>query len=312
MALGVALCAAIGALAVGPVVETLRGDSSSPATAPIPEAASVASATTDQAALPDTEPAASVVERTKKPRKKAKPSPAATSTAAAGAAAEVAASLKGRTVHLDPGHNPGNADHADEANAPVSYGVGEKPCDTTGTSTPSGYSEAEYNLDVTARVARILGARGARVVITPVRQRPWGPCITERAGLGNEVAADAAVSIHANGDENSSSRGFFVILPAEPISSIGLTQEMIDADAALGAAILEAYGPATGLDKGYGDGYLRSNNYAGTNLSKVPKVFIETGHMSNADEAALLETASFRAKAARGIANGIASFLLAN
>src|SRR4051812_5601999 len=88
--------------------------------------------------------------------------------------------LAGRVVVLDPGHNPGNAAHAAQIGRPVFAGVpengGRKPCDTAGTTTASGYSEAAYTWDVTRRVGSILTRAGTRVVYTRTATHPaWGP-----------------------------------------------------------------------------------------------------------------------------------------
>jgi N-acetylmuramoyl-L-alanine amidase len=56
-------------------------------------------------------------------------------------------------------------------------------------------------------------------------------------------------------------------------------------------------------------GVFESNAYGGTNLSRVPKIFIETGNMRNASDAAQLESAGFRQRAAQGIATGIRRFI---
>ena len=219
-------------------------------------------------------------------------------------------------VVLDPGHNPGNAAHAAEINQLVFAGVpesgGRKACDTGGTSTDSGYSEAAYTWDVARRVGAILRRDGLRVVYTRTASSPaWGPCISERAAIGNRVHAAAAVSIHADGGP-ASGRGFSTILPASPIPSTGLTAAMVAADERLAVAVRDAYHAATGMPYSTylgRDALYRSNEYGGTNLSHVPKIFIETGNMRNATDATLLTTSAFRTRVAAGIARGIENFL---
>ncbi|MFD0572776.1 N-acetylmuramoyl-L-alanine amidase [Kitasatospora gansuensis] len=107
--------------------------------------------------------------------------------------------LTGRTVLLDPGHNTSNNKHTTEINRQVDIGNGRKECDTTGTSTDAGYSEAEYSLDVSRRARAVLEERGAKVLFTQDGNRAWGPCIDERARIGNEGKVDAAVSVHGDG-----------------------------------------------------------------------------------------------------------------
>src|SRR5690606_24833625 len=88
-----------------------------------------------------------------------------------------------------------------------------KACDTTGTSTNDGYSEAAFTTDVVARLSSQLRDLGATVVLTRDATTPWGPCITERAAIGNEARADLAISVHADGGPGAG-RGFHVISPA--------------------------------------------------------------------------------------------------
>jgi N-acetylmuramoyl-L-alanine amidase len=232
------------------------------------------------------------------------------------AAPTASASLRGKVIVIDPGHNPGNGAHAAQINHMVFAGVpengGYKACDTVGTSTADGYAEAAYTWDVSRRLVKLLRAAGAHVILTRTKHTPaWGPCINERAAIGNRAHADAAVSIHADGGPVGG-HGFALIAPASPIASTGLTAAMIRADVRLARALRRAYHSGTGVGTSTylgRHGIYRSNEYGGTNLSHVPKVFIETGNMQNAGDARLLESSAFRAKAARALAAGLAAFL---
>jgi N-acetylmuramoyl-L-alanine amidase len=226
------------------------------------------------------------------------------------------ASLRGKVIVIDPGHNPGNAAHASQINRMVFAGVptnnGYKACDTVGTSTADGYAEAAYTWDVSRRLVKLLRAAGAHVILTRTKHTPaYGPCIDERARIGNRAHADAAVSIHADGGP-ASGHGFALIAPSGPISSAHLTAAMVRNDVRLARALRRAYRAGTGIPfstyLGH-KGIYRSNAYGGTNLSHVPKVFIETGNMQNRSDAAQLESSAFRARAARALAAGLAAFL---
>ena len=81
-----------------------------------------------------------------------------------------------------------------------------KACDTTGTATASGYTEAAYNWDVAKRTRRVLENRGARVILTRKDNHSVGPCIDERARIANRAHADLRVSIHADGGPPSGLR----------------------------------------------------------------------------------------------------------
>ena len=225
------------------------------------------------------------------------------------AATSIAAGpLAGKTVAVDPGHNGGNYLHTAEINRLVDAGTLRKACDTTGTATDDGYTEAAYNLDVALRLARILRADGARVVLTRTTNTGWGPCITERAAIGNRARADAAISIHADGGPETG-RGFHVIYPP---SIPRLTDDIAVASKRLALAVRHAFRAGTG--EPYADyigtgGLDVRSDLGGLNLSNVPKVFIETGNMRNALDARRLESASYRQREAEALARGIAAFL---
>ncbi|MFB7230251.1 N-acetylmuramoyl-L-alanine amidase [Streptomyces fimicarius] len=220
--------------------------------------------------------------------------------------------LTGRTVVIDPGHNPGNRDHTREINRQVDIGTGRKECDTTGTSTNDGYAEARFTLDVSHRLRTLLEAEGARVRLTHDADRPFGPCIDERARIGNEAQADAVVSVHADGSAVGN-RGFHVILPAAVKGGGSDTSKIVKSSADLGARIAGHFVRTTGSAPsnyiGGNSGLDTRNDLGGLNLSTVPKVFVECGNMRDPKDAALLTSASWRQKAAQGLADGIASYL---
>lgn len=216
--------------------------------------------------------------------------------------------LRGRTIAVDPGHNGRNWAHPQEINRLVEAGTLRKPCDTTGTATASGYTEASFTLDVALRLRRILRAAGARVVLTRRSNSGFGPCITERAAIGNRARADAAVSIHADGGPPSG-RGFHVIYPR---SIRGLTDDIAPASRRLALAMRAVYRRGTGLPYAT---YTGSNgldvrsDLGGLNLSDVPKVLIETGNMLDQLDARRLESATYRRREAEALARGLEAFL---
>ncbi|MEV5341484.1 N-acetylmuramoyl-L-alanine amidase [Streptomyces sp. NPDC052676] len=234
-----------------------------------------------------------------------KPAPAPTTAAPSGP-------LKGRVVVIDPGHNPENFRHTADINKKVDIGTGWKECDTTGTSTDDGYTEAEFTLDVAHRLRALLEKQGATVKLTQDADRPFGPCIDERARIGNEAKADAVVSIHADGS-GAGNRGFHVILPGEVRAGAADTRAIVGPSRELGASIAGNFVRATGSAPsnyvGDGTGLVTREDLGGLNLSTVPKVFIECGNMRDSKDAALLTSGAWRQKAARGISDGIVSFL---
>ncbi|MEU5052504.1 N-acetylmuramoyl-L-alanine amidase [Streptomyces sp. NPDC021096] len=241
---------------------------------------------------------------------RAEPTQAASPREAAAPAAD--GPLKGKVVVVDPGHNTRNAQHTAEINRQVDIGTGHKECDTTGTETNSGYSEAAFTLDVAHRLRSVLQAQGAKVVLTHDGDRPYGPCVTERAEIGNTAHGDAAVSLHADG-AGAGDRGFHVILPASVRGGRADTSAIVGPSKELGARIAGNFVRTTGSAPsnyiGKGTGLDTRGDLGGLNLSTIPKVFIECGNMRNAQDAAQLTDAAWREKAAQGIADGIRDFL---
>jgi N-acetylmuramoyl-L-alanine amidase len=217
--------------------------------------------------------------------------------------------LRGKVVVIDPGHNPGNFSHPDEINRQVNAGTLWKACDTTGTATPGGYTEASYTFDVSVRVTRILERDGIRVYLTRTATGPaWGPCITERAAIGNRHRANAAISIHADGGP-SSGRGFHVIQPA---FARGYTDDIYGASRRLALDVRDGYASGSGMPYATyigSRGIDERSDLGGLNLSNVPKVFIETGNMQNSTDASLLRSAAWRQRAAAAIARGLERYL---
>ncbi|MEV7418473.1 N-acetylmuramoyl-L-alanine amidase [Streptomyces sp. NPDC089919] len=243
----------------------------------------------------------------------ATPPPVDPSAEAAGPDPRPRGPLAGRTVVLDPGHNPGNFRHTTEINRRVDIGTNRKECDTTGTTTNAGYQEAQFTLDVTARLKAVLAAQGAKVVVThTATDRAWGPCIDERARIGNTAHADAVVSIHADGS-SAGNRGFHVILPAKVHAGAADTTPITGPSRVLGTRIAGNFARVTGMRPsnyvGGGTGLVVREDLGGLNLSTRPKVFIECGNMRDATDAALLTSPAWRQKAAQGIADGIRGFL---
>ncbi|WP_369168969.1 N-acetylmuramoyl-L-alanine amidase [Streptomyces sp. R28] len=240
------------------------------------------------------------------------PTPTADSTADSTSVPSASGPLKGKVVVIDPGHNPNNFQHTAEINRKVNIGTNWKECDTTGTSTNDGYTEAEFTLDVAHRLRTLLEKQGATVKFTQDGDRSWGPCVDERAEIGNKAHADAVVSVHADGAD-AGQRGFHVILPAKVHAGAANTGPIVTSSRDLGERIAGSFVRATGSAPsnyvGDGTGLVTREDLGGLNLSTVPKVFIECGNMRDSNDAAQLTSGAWRQKAARGISEGIVGFL---
>lgn len=230
--------------------------------------------------------------------------PSATPSATAGA--DLTA-LRGKVIVIDPGHNGGDGAHPDQINRLVAVGNGTKACDTTGTQTNAGYAEHTFTWDLAQRLAATLRMAGAQVVLTRSGDAGVGPCITERAAIGNQADADLAISLHADGT-SSDGYGFHIIEPG----SIGSNAAIVVPSRRLGDALRDAFRAGTG--EPYANYIARSGidvrtDLGGLNLSTVPKVFIECGNMRNAADASLLTSPAWRQRAAQALAAGMASYL---
>jgi N-acetylmuramoyl-L-alanine amidase len=215
--------------------------------------------------------------------------------------------LAGEVVGIDPGHNGLNYTAPGVIDAPVFNGTGTEPCDTTGTATDSGYTEAQFNFNVATYLEADLQAEGATVVLTRPDNDGIGPCVTTRTAILNDAHADVAVDIHADGGP-ADGRGFAVLEP----TADGPNDGVIASSAAFAAILRSAFAAGTPMPiSTYDgvDGLQPRNDLAGLNLTTVPKVLVECGNMRNATDAALLVTPSFQQAAAAAVAQAITAYL---
>ncbi|NYI88909.1 N-acetylmuramoyl-L-alanine amidase [Amycolatopsis endophytica] len=211
------------------------------------------------------------------------------------------------TVVLDPGHNGGNSSAPSVINAPVPAGRGEtKPCNTTGTSSDDGYPEHAFNWDVAQRVGALLSAEGVRVVYTRPDDSGVGPCVDERAAIGNRAEAAAVVSIHADGSRASGAHGFHIAYSSPPLNPAQGPPSLSLAEALRSGLSGGAFPVSTYLGT---DGLAPRDDLAGLNLSERPAVLVECGNMRDASEAAVMSSVEGRQRYADGIAGGVLRYL---
>jgi len=215
--------------------------------------------------------------------------------------------LQGKIVGIDPGHNGLN--HTDPAflNQQVWNGREWEDCDTAGTVTNSGYTEALFNFRVAEYLRADLVRDGARVVMTRSNNSGLGPCVDRRAFIINGAHANVAVDIHADGAPPSG-RGFAIL---EPVAD-GPNDKVINPSKRLGADIKAAMLARTPMPvSNYDgkDGIKYRDNLAGLNLTKVPKILIEVGNMKNSTDAKLLTSAKFQQQVASALLAAIIAYL---
>jgi N-acetylmuramoyl-L-alanine amidase len=215
--------------------------------------------------------------------------------------------LTGKIVGIDPGHNGRNYTDPAYLNHQVWNGREWEDCDTTGTETDGGYTEALFNFRVAGYLRADLIRDGARVVLTRTTNAGKGPCVDRRSFILNEGHANVAVDIHADGAPTWG-RGFAVL---EPVAD-GPNNKVISASKRLGLDIRAAMRAGTRMPTSNYDGTNGINyrdDLAGLNLTKVPKILIEVGNMKNPTDAKLETSAAFQQQVAKALLAAITKFL---
>ena len=215
--------------------------------------------------------------------------------------------LAGKVIGIDPGHNGANVTDPSYINHLIWNGRESETCDTTGTQTDAGYTEARFNFNVAMYLRADLRRAGARVVLTRTSNDGVGPCVNRRARILNAAHADVAIDIHADGGPPWG-RGFTVL---EPVAD-GPNDAVISSSERFGAGVRTALLRRTSMPVSdyYGhSGIQFRDDLAGLNLTTVPKVLIECGNMRNAVDAQLLTSASFQRRLAAVFTVAITRFL---
>lgn len=216
--------------------------------------------------------------------------------------------LSGAIVVIDPGHNGGNAAHPEIVDQQVPAGFGQtKPCNTTGTATDAGYPEHALNWAVAGLVREGLEAQGVTVIMTRDSDDGVGPCVDQRAAIGNDADADAVVSIHGDGAAPDT-HGFFVMTASRTEATKRTDRQTVDLSVAIRDAMVAAGFTASSTLGA--DGLWARGDLAGLNLSLRPTVMIELGNMRNPAEAKRLTSARGQQRYAAALAAGVTAFLL--
>ncbi len=217
------------------------------------------------------------------------------------------APLEGKVVGIDPGHNGRNYTDPAFLGRQIWNGRESEDCDTTGTVTDAGYTEALFNFRVAQYLRAGLVRDGARVVMTRTSNDGIGPCVTTRTFILDNSRANVAVDIHADAGP-ASGRGFTIL---EPVAD-GPNDTVIASSVRFGADVRAAMlaGTPMPVSDYYGqNGIIYRDDLAGLNLTTVPKILIEVGNMKNATDARLLTSARFQQQVASALLAAIVSFL---
>jgi N-acetylmuramoyl-L-alanine amidase len=215
--------------------------------------------------------------------------------------------LKGMVVGIDPGHNGLNGTDPAYIDRQIWNGREAENCDTTGTQTAGGYTEAQFNFRVATFLRADLVHEGARVVMTRASNHGVGPCVTRRAQIINRSHANVSIDIHADGGPPSG-RGFTVLEPVAdgPNDKVIATSEKFGSD--VRRALLQYTTMPVSTYDGV-DGISHRDDLAGLNLTRVPKILVECGNMRNTTDAAMLVSPAFQRRIALALAAAITRYL---
>jgi N-acetylmuramoyl-L-alanine amidase len=216
-------------------------------------------------------------------------------------------SLKGKVIGIDPGHNGRNWTDPSFLNKKIWNGREWEDCDTTGTRTAKGYTEARFNFNVATYLAADLRKDGAKVVLTRTTNRGIGPCVDRRARILNRAHANVSIDIHADYGP-AKGRGFTLLQPVAD----GPNNKVIKPSVRFGHDVHLAMRRHTRImiSDYYGhDGYIFRKDLAGLNLTTMPKVLIECGNMNNRTDARMLSSPAVQRAIARALEAAIIRFL---
>ena len=231
----------------------------------------------------------------------------ASGTGSSRASRSVSRPLAGKKIGIDPGHNGRNRDDPSYINRLIWNGREMETCDTTGTETDAGYTEARFNFRVARDLRADLRRKGARVVLTRHSDSGVGPCVNRRARILDHAHVAVAIDIHADGGP-ASGRGFTVLEPVADAEN----HKVIRSSDRFGRDVHHALLKHTRMPVSdyYGhDGYIKRDDLAGLNLATQPKILIESGNMRNATDARLLTATWFQKRLARAFTDAIVRFL---
>jgi len=215
--------------------------------------------------------------------------------------------LAGKVIGIDPGHNGLNYTDPAFLAKQIWNGREWEDCDTTGTETAGGYTEARFNFNVASYLRADLIRLGAKVVMTRQNNHGIGPCVNRRARILNRAHAKVSIDIHADYGP-ASGRGFSIL---EPVAD-GPNNKVIRPSIRFGRLVHAAMIGDTPMRVStyYGrNGYIFRNDLAGLNLTTMPKVLIECGNMHNRRDAALLTRPRVQRRIAFALAQAIVKFL---
>lgn len=218
------------------------------------------------------------------------------------AAPAVTGNGSGKIIAIDPGHQAkGNSEKE-----PIGPGASEKKAKvasgTQGNAT--GIPEYKLTLAVSLKLKEELLNRGYQVYM--IRETDdVNISNAERAEMANRSGADIFVRVHANSLSDTSVHGALTMCQTSKNPYNG---NLYSKSSALSKAVVKGICDTTGFkDRGVQE----TDTMSGINWCKIPVTIVEMGFMSNAEEDKKMATDEYRAKIAKGIADGIDAYYAA-
>ncbi len=209
----------------------------------------------------------------------------------------IVSSLYGKIIVVDPGHGINSYSKQE----PVAPGSSQMKAAFVSGTRGANQTEEQLNLSVGLKLKAALEAKGATVYMT----RETHECDVsnvDRAKMANDLNADIAVRIHADGSENSSARGVSVLVPGNQYIK---DNDLITKSRSAGESVLVSFAESTGAQN---RGISVRNDMTGFNWSTVPVILVEMGFMTNPEEDRLMETEDYQNKMVNGMVNGLEKY----
>lgn len=178
--------------------------------------------------------------------------------------------------------------------------------DTPGKRSPDGsLREYEFNGDVASRAAKLLEARGVKVILTrPCTKDAKDVSLSKRVKIANDAKADLFISIHANAHGNghawTTARGYEVWIYAPGGEREVLAKRLL----AYAGKLLKPMDPDFPLR-----GIKHNSSFYVLKHTKMAAALVEHAFMTNPRDCALLKSDGFRQRAAEHIARAVCEHL---
>jgi N-acetylmuramoyl-L-alanine amidase len=204
--------------------------------------------------------------------------------------------LAAALICLDPGH--ATTPDVGRQLEPIGPGSPELKIKDGGGAA----GEAPVALAIARRTRALLLARGYRVALTRNGGGYRGGN-RERAQFCNTRRAALMIRIHADGSSSPSAHGISTLVPA---LRRGWTDDIHRASRRAGRLVQRELVRATGARD---LGLVERADLTGFNWADVPVVLAETGFLTNPRERALLRSATYQRRIARGLAAAAQRFV---